>query len=83
MVSYRRNILAFITNFLTGRSQRVFANGEVLQALPVLSGMSQGVALSPLYFAIFMGKVGQCIEEQLEEDRQDWGVIRTREEEGL
>ena len=48
--------------------------------------MPQGVvslAIVLCNFEIFMGKVGQCIEEQLEEERQDGGVIRTSEEEGL
>ena len=57
--------------------------------MPILTFMTyfqctpQGVARNPLYFTIFIGKVRNCIDEQLEEDKHKGSVIHTREEEGL
>ena len=39
--------------------------------------------LSPILFAIFMGTVGEIIEQQLDEEGLKDGVVCTREEEGL
>ena len=68
---------------LNNRSQKVYANGVLSEPLPVLSGTPQGAALSPILFAIFMGEVGDIIEEQLKEEDQGKDVIRSREDAGL
>ena len=68
---------------LNNRSQKVYANGVLSDPLPVISGTPQGVALLPILFTIFMGEVGDIIEEQLEEEDQRKDVIRSREDAGL
>ena len=68
---------------LSDRHQQVFANGVLSSPLPVLSGTPQGAALSPIFFAIFMGTVGEIVGKQLEEEGLMDGIVRNREEEGL
>ena len=80
---YKGKLLQFIHNMLNNRSQKVYANGVLSEPLPVLSGTPQGAALSPILFTIFMGEVGDIIEEQLKEEDQGKDVIRSREDAGL
>ena len=68
---------------LNNRSQKVYANGVLSAPLPVISGTPQGAALMPILFAIFMGEVGDIIEEQLRKEDQGKDVIRNREDASL
>ena len=47
-------LLTWITNFLTGRSQKVVVNGIQSTPTPVLSGIPQGSVLGPLLFLIYV-----------------------------
>ena len=47
-------LLTWITNFLTGRSQKVVVNGILSTPTPVLSGIPQGSVLGPLLFLIYV-----------------------------
>ena len=54
-------LLTWITNFLTGRSQKVVVNG--IQSTPtlVLSGIPQGSVLGPLLFLIYVNNLPSVI----------------------
>ena len=51
---YHRRLLHFFYNFLRNRTQRVLANGELSEPLPVTGGTPQGAALSPFFFSILL-----------------------------
>ena len=67
---FHGDLLWFFFNFLNGRVQRVYANGRLSEALPVKSGTPQGAALSPLYFAIFIASIADCVDQELEEQEE-------------
>ena len=46
----RGNTLGWVTDWLTGRTQRVVIDGECSEDTPVLSGVPQGTVLGPLMF---------------------------------
>ena len=37
------------------------------------SGTPQGAALSPLYFAIFIASIADCVDQELEEEAKEEG----------
>ena len=50
--------LKLIKNFLTCRFQDVFLNGQAPLWSPILTGVSQGSILGPMYYLIYMNDLG-------------------------
>jgi hypothetical protein len=53
----RGNILNWISNWLTSRTQRVVVDGETSKPVHVKSGVPQGTVLGPLMFLIYINNI--------------------------
>ncbi len=53
------HILSWITDYLTGRKQKVVVNGKSSQYSSVTSGVPQGSVLGPLLFLVYVDGLAQ------------------------
>lgn len=51
--------LSWFNNYLSDRTQYVQFEGKVLNLLPILNGIPQGLVLGPLLFTIYINNVGR------------------------
>ena len=58
----RGKLLAWVEEWLTGRSQRVVLNGKESEWGPIKSGVVQGSVLGPCLFLIFINDIDQAVE---------------------
>ena len=59
----RGNVLAWITEWLTGRKQRVVINGEASEWGEITSGVVQGSALGPCLFLMYINDIDGGVED--------------------
>ena len=52
------NVARWIINFISGRTHRVWANGEVSESVVIESGVPQGTVIAPLLFLIMIDDLG-------------------------
>ena len=70
------NLLGWISNFLTDRTQQVTVNGALSQLIEVLSGVPQGSVLGPLLFLIFINDLPSCVQSDAYLFADDTKVFR-------
>ena len=59
------NLLNWLENYLSGRSQRVAINGSNSDWLSINTGVPQGSIRNPLLFIIFINDIVQDIDAQI------------------
>ena len=64
-IGIKGNILNWLTDFLTGRKQRVVVNHEFSDWIEVLSGVPQGTVLGPLLFLIFVSEIPDLVKSHI------------------
>ena len=75
--------MAWITDFLKGRRQRVNVDGELSSWRPVESGIPQGSVLGPLCFLVFVNDIPQVINNPIKmfaDDTKIYGEVNTTEQ---
>ena len=74
---YHGRLVHFFYNFLRNRTQRVLANGEISEPLPVTGETPQGAALSPFFFSIFIAdvenKMNNDLNDRIDQDNNKGG----------
>eukprot|EP00732_Lithocolla_globosa_P003159 Lithocolla_globosa_v1_NODE_2393_length_2024_cov_88.494667.p1 type:complete len:439 gc:universal NODE_2393_length_2024_cov_88.494667:1444-128(-) len=79
-VGIKGSLLAWISDFLHGRSQRVVINGRSSSVGQINAGVPQGSVISPTLFLVFIDDLNGTVENELEmfaDDTTLHKVVRT------
>ena len=79
------NILGWIQNFLSGRTQTVTINDSKSKAAKVTSGIPQGSVLGPMLFVIYINDLPEIVDKDtfiflFADDTKAWRHIKTPED---
>ena len=72
-------LLAFFSNYLSNRKQRVVLNGQASEWAPILSGVPQGSVLGPLLFLVYINDLECGIKSQIKffaDDTSLYSVVK-------
>ena len=57
----RRELLNWIKNYLSNRTQKVIVEGKISDSVTVISGVPQGTVLEPLFFLLYINDLPDSI----------------------
>ena len=76
---FNENMINWIEQFITGRTQRVRIDGEFSESKEVISGIPQGSVLGPFLFLVFVNDMPELVESMMylfADDNKVFKVIR-------
>lgn len=78
LMNLKRNnkIIAWITTFLTNRSQSAYVNGQISSLSHVKSGVPQGSVFGPILLLMYINDIGDGLICTIKLFADDWIIYR-------